>query len=272
GFDYELRYAGDSARVASAQNLTVCLDPEPAPLRPDDLVIVPGWDSGFPGAGALSDRLLGTIRDHHAAGGTVASVCAGADALGRAGVLDGRRFTTHHALQDTFAGRYPAATMVRDVLFVTDGNVATSAGITSGIDLALHLLAIRHGQATAARIARAMVVYARRNGGEAQLSAMLEHRSHLDELVHRVQDTIDAALDEPLTLAQLARRCLVSPRTLTRHFVAATGMTPQAYRQRARLERAEKLIAAGTGMESAARAVGFADARMLRRLRAKAGG
>jgi transcriptional regulator GlxA family with amidase domain len=89
-------------------------------------------------------------------------------------------------VQDDLARRYPSATVVRDVLYVIDRRVVTSAGIASGIDLALHLVAIRHGPGAAARIAREMVVYARRNGDEPQASAMLRHRSHLTETVHRV--------------------------------------------------------------------------------------
>ncbi|HEX5302043.1 MAG TPA: DJ-1/PfpI family protein, partial [Streptosporangiaceae bacterium] len=130
---------------------------------------------------ALRAATLGALAAHHARGGTVASVCAGTDALGRAGLLDGRRCTTHHDIQDELARRYPRATVVRDVLYVVDGRVATSAGIASGIDLALHLIAVRDGPATAARVAREMVVYARRNGDDQQASAMLRHRNHLSD-------------------------------------------------------------------------------------------
>ena len=131
--------------------------------------------------GPLGPGGIGKLAAHHALGGTVASVCAGADALGRAGLLDGRRCTTHHDVQEELARRYPKATVVRDVLYVMDNRVATSAGIASGIDLALHLIATRHGPGAAARIAREMVVYARRNGDEPQASAMLRHRSHLSD-------------------------------------------------------------------------------------------
>ena len=207
GLDYELHYVAEQPEVPTAQGL---------PLRAA---------TGLAGAGrrrprgraglAVADAARRRSRSagarstgcaaHHAAGGTVASVCAGADALGRAGLLDGRRCTTHHDVQDELARRYPAATVVRDVLYVVDGRVVTSAGIASGIDLALHLVAIRHGPAAAARVARAMVVYARRNGDEQQASAMLRHRAHLNDAVHRVQDLIDARFAEPLPLADLAR-------------------------------------------------------------------
>jgi transcriptional regulator GlxA family with amidase domain len=115
-----------------------------------------------------------------------------------------------------------------------------------------------------------MVVYARRNGNEQQASAMLRHRGHLSDAVHRVQDRIDAHFTEPLPLADLAADAGVSERTLTRLFESATGQTPLRYQQVLRLERAEYLIGHGATVEAAARAVGFGDARMLRRLRARA--
>jgi transcriptional regulator GlxA family with amidase domain len=148
--------------------------------------------------------------------------------------------------------------------------VVSSAGIASGIDLALHLVAVRHGPAAAARTARQMVVYARRNGDEQQTSAMLRHRGHLSDAVHRAQDVIDARFTDRLALADLATATGLSERTLTRRFTASTGRTPLRYQQELRIERAEHLIGQGTTVEAAARAVGFQDARMLRRLRARA--
>ena len=114
-----------------------------------------------------------------------------------------------------------------------------------------------------------MVVYARRTGDESQNSAMLRHRWHLRDAVHRVQDLIDARFTEALRLVELAGASGVSERTLTRQFVESTGMTPLRYQQTLRVERAEHLISHGVTVEAAAHAVGFADARMLRRLRAK---
>jgi transcriptional regulator GlxA family with amidase domain len=167
------------------------------------------------------------------------------------------------------AARYPNGTIVRDVLYVVDDRVITSAGIASGIDLALHLVAVEHGAAAAARVAREMVVYARRNGDELQESVMLRHRGHLSDLAHRVQDVIDARYAQRLPLNELAAEIGVSERTLTRIFTNATGLTPLRYQQLLRLERAEHLIGHGTTVESAARAVGFEDPRMLRRLRSR---
>jgi transcriptional regulator GlxA family with amidase domain len=268
--DYELHWVADDAEVTTAQGLPVRTSVIWPALTTDDLVVVPGWRSpSLAATFALGQATLDRVRAHHDAGGMVVSVCAGADALGKAGLLDGRRCTTHHDLQDELALRYPKATVVRDVLYVVDGRVATSAGIASGIDLALHLVATRHGPAVAARVARAMVVYARRNGDEHQTSAMLRHRSHVDDTVHRVQDLIDARFATPLRLSALADAAGVSTRTVTRLFGRATGLTPLRYQHLLRLERAEHLISHGATVESAARAVGFEDARMLRRLRAR---
>jgi transcriptional regulator GlxA family with amidase domain len=271
GCGYRLAYVAEQEDVPTAQGLTVRAGTDWPALGRDDLIIVPGWRASpaIAGTGPLAGATLKALAAHHAQGGTVASVCAGADALGRAGLLDGRRCTTHHDIQDELAERYPRATVVRDVLYVIDGRVATSAGIASGIDLALHLIAVRDGPAMAARAAREMVVYARRNGDDQQTSVMLRHRNHLSGIAHHAQDQIEAGFARPLPLAQIASTCGVSERTLTRRFVEATGLTPLRYQQLLRLERAENLIGHGATIETAARTVGFQDARMLRRLRAR---
>ncbi|WP_305782429.1 GlxA family transcriptional regulator [Symbioplanes lichenis] len=269
GLAYRLDHVAERPVVPSHQGVPLHAATEWPELKPRDLIIVPGWHMAG-GADKFGPATLARIAGHHARGGTVASVCAGAEALGRAGLLDGRRCTTHHDLQEELARRHPRATVVRDVLYVADDRVITSAGIASGIDLALHLVATRYSPAAAARVARNMVVYARRNGDDQQESVMLRHRAHLSDAVHRVQDRIDAHFADPLPLADLARTAGLSERTLTRRFEAAAGCTPLRYQQQLRLERAEHLIARGHTVEAAARAVGFGDARMLRRLRARA--
>ena len=271
GCGYELAYVAEQEDVPATQGVTIRAATQWPALTEDDLIIVPGWrvNPVIAGTGPLTDATLTALAAHHARGGTVASVCAGADALGRAHLLDGRRCTTHHDIQDELATRYPGATVIRDVLYVIDDRIATSAGIASGIDLALHLIAVRDSPATAARVAREMVVYARRNGDEQQASAMLRHRNHLSDTAHRAQDHIEAQFASPLPLAEIASKCGVSERTLTRKFTEATGVTPLRYQQVLRLERAEHLISHGATVETAARTVGFQDARMLRRLRAR---
>jgi transcriptional regulator GlxA family with amidase domain len=270
GYGYEVSYVAESDEIATAQGVPLRTSSVWPDLGPGDLVVVPGWRSPrLSPEPPIGPGFRQRLRAHHASGGTVASVCSGADALGWAGLLDGRRFTTHHDLTDELAARYPRATIVRDVLYVEDDRVITSAGIASGIDLALHLVAVSRGAEAAARVARQMVVYARRNGDELQESVMLRHRDHLSDLAHRVQDVIDVRYADRLPLADLAGQVGVSERTLTRIFTASTGLTPLRYQQLLRLERAEHLIGHGATVESAARAVGFEDARMLRRLRGR---
>jgi transcriptional regulator GlxA family with amidase domain len=265
GAAYTLHYVAEREDVVAAQGVPLRAGVDWPVLGADDVVLVPGW--GPPSHAGFTDATLACLRAHHDRGGTVASVCAGAFALARAGLLDGRRCTTHHDLQEDLARGFPAATVVRDVLYIVDDRVVTSAGIASGIDLALHLLAVWHGPAFAAQVAREMVVYTRRNGLEQQASIMLRHRAHISDVVHRIQDVIDARFAERLTLAELADTGGVSPRTLTRCFARAAGLTPLRYQQLLRVERAEHLIAHGVTSEAAARAVGFEGARMLRRLR-----
>lgn len=268
GHGYRLSYVAETETIPTAQGIPVQAQVRWPDLGPKDLVVVPGWSWSQRGP-TIGPETAQRLRRHHADGGSVASVCSGADVLGTAGLLDGRRFTTHHDLARELAARYPQAEIVRDVLYVTDRRVTTSAGIASGIDLALHLVSRDHGPAVAARVAREMVVYARRNGHERQESVMLRHRGHLSDLSHRVQDVIDERYADRLLLSDLARQVGVSERTLTRVFTTATGLTPLRYQQLLRLERAEHLIGHGTTVEVAARAVGFEDARMLRRLRSR---
>ncbi|AWS42936.1 GlxA family transcriptional regulator [Streptosporangium sp. 'caverna'] len=266
GYGHTISYVSEEKDVATVQGLPLRADDAWPDLGTDDFVIVPGWRGP---TRAVSTATIDRLRGHHAAGGTVAGVCAGVDALGRAGLLNGRRCTTHHTVQDELSRLYPEAVVVRDVLYVADDRVVTSAGVASGIDVALHLLRTRHGPRAAGQVARTMVVYAHRNGQAHQVSVMFRHRSHVDETVHRIQDLIDARFTERLPLGLLAETVGCSERTVTRLFRTATGTTPLGYQTALRLERAEHLIGQGSTTEAAAREIGFEDARMLRRLRAR---
>jgi len=268
GAAYRPRYVGERERVPSHQGVEIGVDTTWPDLTAEDIVLVCGHHVGdrTPRSG-LPPSLLRRLVEHHDRGGRVVSVCSGAFALAEAGLLDGRRATTHHEVAQTLARRHPAVQVVPDVLYIADGRLATSAGIASGIDLALHLVAVDHGPALAARVARSMVLSLRRNGNAPQDSAMLRHRDHLVDTVHRAQDIIDARFTDTLPLRSLAGAVGVSERTLTRRFRGATGVTPLRYQQALRVERADDLLAQGWTGEAAAHAVGFSDARMLRRLR-----
>ncbi|GIH97633.1 GlxA family transcriptional regulator [Planobispora siamensis] len=266
GHPYTLTYLAEDEEVATVQGLTLQAQSAWPPLRPEDLIIVPGWRGPTRPA---SSQTLRRLREHHASGGTIAGVCAGADALGRAGLLDGRRCTTHHTVQDELARLYPRAQVVKDTLYIEDERIVTSAGVASGIDVALHLVTTRHGPYAAGQVARSMLIHIHRDGKAEQISPLFRRRSHADETVHRLQDLIETRFTERLPLSLLAEATRCSERTVTRLFRRATGLTPLAYQTALRLERAEHLLGTGATAEAAAREVGFEDARTLRRLRAR---
>ncbi len=269
GADYRLRYVAESGELASAQGLRLAgLQPLPEVER-GDLVLIPGPRLRPPGPGEplASDEVIAWLRAAHRAGARLAAVCSGAAALGEAGLLDGRRCTTHWSLVEAMRQRYPAARVQDAVLYVHDGPVSTSAGISAGIDLALSLVERDHGPEPAAAIARELVVYLRRSGSGRQISPFLEHRSHLNAAVHRVQDHLAQHLDARHTLASLAAQVNLSPRGLSRAFTETIGITPLEYRQRLRLERAATLLAeTDLPVEAVAARCGFHDGRHFRRL------
>jgi transcriptional regulator GlxA family with amidase domain len=170
-------------------------------------------------------------------------------------------------LTGRLATRFPRARVAEDRLFVVDGGVVTSAGVTAGVDMALALLEERHGPILTARVAREMVVYLRRSGDRNQESIYLDHRTHLHPGVHRVQDALVAHPDRKLTIAELAKVAAMSPRHLTRVFRRATGITPNAFAQKVRLQVARDLLLdPSLTLESISERCGFSDARQLRRL------
>lgn len=260
---YEVAFHAPSGRVATHQGLVVDAPTMWPNLATQDLVVVPGWKTSREADGFDRD-VLDRVAAHWHAGGHVASICAGALALACAGILSGQRATTHHDLIGGLA-RHRDVTVETDVLFTCKPRLHTSAGIASGIDLALHLVAHDHGPALAARVARTLVVPAWRPGNTSQTSVMLTHRNHMDDLTHRAQGILDNLDEDPGTVEQLGRRLGVSGRTLARHFLAHTGLTPAAYLTAVREERATQLHAQGWTWDAAARAVGYADARSLRR-------
>lgn len=268
GAPFRVEFVADTAEVRSAQGLQLaCLGPLPA-VGAGDLVLVPGPRlPRQPRSELVAEPVLAWLRTAVEQGARIASVCTGAVALGDAGLLDGRRCTTHWALIDAMRHRYPAAQVCEGVLYVHDGPVSTSAGICAGIDLALSLVERAHGPALTAAVARELVVYLRRDGSSPQLSAFVEHRAHLDSAVHRVQDHLAQRLDTPHTLGELAAVASLSPRGLSRAFTAAIGMTPLQYQQRLRLEQAATLLArTDLSVQAVAAHCGFRDERGLRRL------
>jgi transcriptional regulator GlxA family with amidase domain len=196
----------------------------------------------------------------------VTSVCTGAFLLARAGLLDGRRATTHWASCADLAARYPAVTVEPDPIFVHDGNVATSAGVTAGMDLALALVEEDLGREVALEAARWLVLFLKRPGGQAQFSAQLAAQTADRAPLRELQAWIPDHLDQDLSVPALACRSAMSERNFARVFRRETGMTPAAYVEAARVESAR--IALETGdlpVESVARQAGFGTVETMRR-------
>ncbi|MDD9206827.1 helix-turn-helix domain-containing protein [Georgenia sp. 10Sc9-8] len=224
-----------------------------------DLVAVPAAKR----AGEVSEPVRAALRAAADRGAWVLSVCSGAFALGAAGLLDGRRCTTHWMYAQELADRFPLADVDPDVLYVEDGRVITSAGTAAGIDACLHLVRRELGPAAASTIARRMVVPPHRDGGQAQFveAPLPREADTLAPLLAWMQ----ANLEQPLTVPELAHRALVSERTFARRFRAETGTTPAAWVNRQRVLRAQDLLEqTDLGVEEVARRCGFGAAAGLR--------
>jgi transcriptional regulator GlxA family with amidase domain len=227
-----------------------------------DLGIVVCWDQPdvLP-----PEPVLQALRTLAARGGRVLSHCTGAFVLAAAGLLDGRRATTHWRYAAQLASRYPAVDVDPGVLYVDDGQVITSAGTAAGIDACLHLLRLEHGAAVANAVARRMVVPPHRDGGQAQfVPAHVDEADDPANLAALHQWTLEH-LRESITVADLAAHALMSPRTFARQFAASTGTTPHQWLTRARLTRAQELLEhSGDSIEQIAAECGLSPL-MLRR-------
>ncbi len=213
-----------------------------ADLAGADTVIVPSVpdacvDEGRP----LDPELIAALRLAHDAGARMVSLCTGAFALAEAGILDGRRAAAHWMHTAQLADRYPKVRVDDSVLYVDDGDVLTSAGLTAGLDLCLHLVRRDLGGHVANQLARRMVVPAHRPGGQAQFIDQPMPATD-DRGLAPVLDWARARLDQPLTVEDLARQAAMSPRTLYRRLQAATGATPLQWLLDQRLRRAQSLL------------------------------
>jgi transcriptional regulator GlxA family with amidase domain len=228
-----------------------------------DTLVVAGGEGTRPASN--DPMLLSAVREAAGHARRVASVCSGAFILAAAGLLDGRRATTHWSRSQDFSRRFPQVRLEPDRIHVKDGKVWTSAGITAGIDMSLAMIAEDLGEDIARRTAQQLVVYHRRPGGQSQFSALLE----LNSPEARFAGLLGWArerLDEPLGVERLAEQVAMSPRHFTRAFVSETGVTPAKAIERLRVETARERIEAGIEpVERVASAAGFGDTERMRR-------
>ncbi|TQS39859.1 helix-turn-helix domain-containing protein [Cryptosporangium phraense] len=260
-FDFRIVPAEDGP-IRTRYGATINLDGDVSRIDESDLVLVLPWedfDSPPP------ERYLEALRRAYDRGATLMGFCSGTFVLGRAGLLAGRKATTHWQNSVYIASQFPDVTIDADVLYVDEGRVLTGAGSAAGLDLCLHWVRREYGARVANALARSVVVPPHRDGGQAQyIVSPLPEVGDSDRLVD-VLAWMRMNLHEALTVEVLAAKALMSPRSFARHFRATTGTTPRAWLLQQRLHRAEELLEGGDlPVEEVARRVGFGTAAALR--------
>lgn len=248
-----------ASRVVSSSGLSLAAEP----LRdgPFDTVVVSGGE--IIRSMAAAQQIVEWLKRVTAR--RIASVCSGAFLLAEAGLLDGKRATTHWDSTERLERNYPKVKLDAERIFIRDGNIWTSAGISAGIDLALALVEDDLGPDVGRRVAQQLVVHQRRPGGQSQFSALVELGGRTGRFVDLI-DWMRAHLAEPLTVESLAERAAMSPRNFARAFTAETGTTPAKAVERLRLETARMAVESGReSLERIAETTGFGDPGRMRR-------
>jgi transcriptional regulator GlxA family with amidase domain len=271
---FRLRFAGPVGAVPTSVGVgLVDLEPLPTRLATPTWVVLVGQPAATlgqvtPAIAAIAQWLKHTLREPLCAADSahrLLAICSGALLAARAGLLDSRRCTTHHELLHAWRALAPRADVIDNRVFVVDGPLASSAGITAGIDLALHLIAEECGEALAASVAEDMVVYLRRSPRDPELSPFLVHRRHLHQAVHRVQDAIISRPTRDWSMAALAAVGHATERHLLRLFIDHAGVSPMQYLRSIRLERARQALECGARVAEAAEVAGFRSGLQMRR-------
>ncbi len=272
GHQYEIEVCALTESIPIAGNLhfSNLVPYQGIKLGPDDILCIAGF------AGPPQEILQALqkhpsfyrwIRQTRENGATICSVCTGSYLLAESGILDGLPCATHWRDVDDLQLRYPNLQVRPASIFVEGAGIFTSAGIAAGIDLAVHLLGLRHGPKLAFEVARQLVVYLRRSGDFEQESIYLKYRNHLDDVVHRAQSLLIEQLNQPPNLNRLAEQVGASSRNLTRRFRQNIGLSIGEYHRELRLERARALLQEkGSKVDDVARACGFTGSRQLRNL------
>ena len=265
--EIDVRYIGPQETLQWLGPLSLSgIDPLPEQLKHQHLLLIPGQyrNSIEPLA---QQTCVSWLKANALYADTLMTVCSGTLLLAETGLLNGRRCTTHHSLLDQLRAKAPLAKVQRDCIFIEDGHYLTSAGISTGVDTMLYWLTRTCGHQLALGVAREMVLYLRRSGQEPQLGAWLEGRNHVDERIHRVQDTLCAAPSQPWRVETLATQAAMSERHFRRRFKHLTGMLVGDYIVGLRLQRAKALMTETTWtLARIAAESGFGDERQLRRI------
>jgi transcriptional regulator GlxA family with amidase domain len=257
---YECAIVAESAEVPTSAGVSLIVEHRLDRAAAADLVVVPACGTDP----VTSDAVRALLRDCVDRGAKVMSVCSGAFVLGRAGLLDGRRCTTHWRHSDALAAAFPAARVDPGVLFVCDGPILTSAGSAAGLDLCLHVIRADHGEEVARRVARRMVMPPHRDGGQSQY-VETPVRVRPARTLAPLLDDLAAHLDAEYTIDDLAARCGMSTRTFARRFRAETGTTPYLWLTQQRVLLARRMLEEGDDpVDTVAYRCGFGSGAMLR--------
>jgi transcriptional regulator GlxA family with amidase domain len=271
---FRLRFTAPSRMQETSVGLSIAeMEPLPKGLRTTTWVVVVGQPTEHlsrvtPAVTKTARWLNGLLRDalrEEDGKHRLVTICSGTLLAARAGLLGGRRCTTHHELLSALRALAPQAQVMDNRVFVVDGPVASSAGITAGIDVALHLIAEECGEPLATSVAEDMVVYLRRSDRDPEQSPFHLHRGHLHATVHRVQDAIIDEPDRDWTMATLAHTAATTERHLLRLFLEHARVSPLSYLREIRLERARQALERGTSVTRAAEVAGFRSGLQLRR-------
>jgi len=276
---FDVHYVGPSSSLQTSIGLILtAIDPLPDTLPRGAFVVLAGDVEqvmmsgrqtrlgGAKADAADEEAIVEWLRAVIQPGHKLISICSGALLAGRAGLLDGRACTTHYSCCAELALLAPKARVLENRLYVEDGERYTSAGITAGVDLMLHIVSQLTNQSCAVAVARYLVVYLRRSGADPQLSPWLEGRNHIHPAVHRVQDAIASDLTKSWSLSRLAKIAGAGNRHLSRLFNENVGMSIKDYINRLRVALAKELLSqTSLDMERVAERVGYASSRQLRR-------
>ena len=264
GADYAVGYVSPcGGSVLTSTGIQMQVDAARADIEGPDTVVVCGGDVLI--GRSIAPEPIDAVRGFAPRARRLVSICTGSFVLAAAGVLAGRRATTHWRHAELLARAHRDIEVLADALFVTDGDICTSAGVSAGIDLALARVERDHGPDLARAVVRSLVVFMQRPGGQSQYSSYLEVPPPRTPTLRTVIDLISAQPELDHSAAKLAARVGVSARHLTRLFATELDTTPARYVERVRLDRAKALLETGHGIEAAARAAGFGSAETLRR-------
>lgn len=267
GFNYRFKFISNQTNIKSSSGLELSslkIFSKTNPTK-NDIIFISGSSTHQIDYCSESPSFFEWLNKANANKTTICSICSGAYLLAKSGLLDYKECTTHWDFIKKLKSAFPLVKVQKNTLFTKAENIYTSAGVITGIDLALFLIEERHGKQIANQVAKGLVVYKRRTAADEQESVYLQNRNHRDEKIHTIQDWIIHNLEKESTIEQLAELVLVSPRSLTRNFKKLTGVTIAEYRTKIRIEKAISLLSnSDYKIEYIANLCGYKTSKQLR--------